>query len=163
VHWVVGMLGNARYFRRRPWWMAKYGVSNNFCATVGFPLGAGCGGHTTLGKWFELGKAQRRGPAMSTNCVCVTSIEFGLLLVATFHIRPEHLPVAATTRYVTAVWQVVADLRWSVSGRQRIAFAVEYSNVQPLRFDLHPPKYNMFVRSAKHLARRAPRNLVLHP
>jgi hypothetical protein len=51
--------------------------------------------------------------------VFLTSIEFGLSAVATFHIRPAHLPLSVT-RYVIAVWQVVAALRWAISGRQQI-------------------------------------------
>ena len=79
---VVVMPGNARYFRRRPWWMARCGASNNFRATVGFPLGAARGGHTILGEWFELVKAQRWAGDVDEVCVCVTSIEFGLSAVA---------------------------------------------------------------------------------
>ena len=67
---VVVMPGNARYFRRRPWWMARCGASNNFSATVGFPLGAGCGGHTILGERFELVKAQRWAGDVDEVCVC---------------------------------------------------------------------------------------------
>jgi hypothetical protein len=79
--------------------------------------------------------------------------------VPAFHIiRPELMPVSAT-RYVIAVGQVVAVSRWSISGRQHITCAMDYRNGYDNAFSL--PNKTLFVESAVHLARRAPRNLGL--
>jgi hypothetical protein len=77
--------------------------------------------------------------------------------VATFHIRPELMPVSAT-RYVIAVWQVVAVSRWSISDRQHTAFAMDDRNGYDSAFGL--PNETLSIESAVHLARSAPRTYI---
>jgi hypothetical protein len=96
---------------------------------------------------------------MSTKCVC-DEHRVRTISVATFHIRPELMPVSAT-RYVIAVWQVVAVSRWSIFGRQHTAFAMDYRNGYNTALSL--PNKTLYIESAMHLARRAPRNLGLQP
>lgn len=90
--------------------------------------------------------------------MCVTSIEFRLSAVATFHIRPEHLPVSAT-RYVIAVLQSVArsievNNLW-LSAHNCDSF--RHGVLQRLRFSLSLPSTAFVVGGAMHRARRAPK------
>jgi hypothetical protein len=86
--------------------------------------------------------------------VCLTSIEFGLSAVATFHIRPVHLPVSVN-RYVTAVWQVAAVLRWSIPavGTWLLPWGVAMAVILPWVNEI------FVVGSAIRLARSAPKEL----
>lgn len=152
------MPGNARYFRRRPWWMASCGASDDYevRATVGFPLGACCGGHTTLGKWFELVKAQRwAGDVDETKGVSdehrVRTIGCGNL--------PHSSGASAVIRHSVCDSRLAGcrglEMGYLWPSADKVAFAMGYRNGCDFAFSF--PGITLVVASAMHLARSAPK------